>query len=188
MPESRAIPPLVPAAGSSSIGELSGRFLEERHRLFAYIYAMIRSRHVAEDLFQDVYLTLVRTSERGEAINDLPAWCRGVARNLALRYWHEQKQTPRHTTTDLLAGIELAFAENADSEHEALLQALAACRSSLPTTLTYLLDLKYVHDLSMRDIAARTRRSERAVITALARIRSRLMACIAGRLGATAHG
>jgi RNA polymerase sigma-70 factor (ECF subfamily) len=169
------------------LANLSARFLADRQRLFAYVFALVRSRPVAEDIVQDVYLTISRAVERGEAIADLAAWCRGVARNLALRHWQERQRLERLPPADLLDGIERSFAEETGDEDEALLRALAACRQALPTAMLALLDLKYVHDLPMRDIAERSRRSERAVITALAKLRRRLQDCISTRLAGPSH-
>ena len=167
---------------------VSARFLAGRERLFAYAFALVRSRAVAEDIFQDVYLALARAVERGEEIADLPAWCRGVARNLALRHWNERQRLERLPSAELLDGIDLAFAEEDGDDEQALAAALATCRGLLGAGALALLDLKYVHDLPMAAIAERTRRSERAVITALARIRRRLMDCISGRLAGARHG
>ncbi|MBA3938921.1 MAG: sigma-70 family RNA polymerase sigma factor [Planctomycetes bacterium] len=169
---------------------ISARFLAGRERLFAYALALVRTRAVAEDIFQDTYLALVKAVERGDAIADLPAWCRGVARNLALRHWQERERVARLPAAELLDGIERAFAEADDEgeDDEALLAALATCRGGLGAPASALLDLKYVHDLPMRTIAERSGRSERAVITALALIRRRLMECIAVRLAGSNHG
>lgn len=167
---------------------ISATFLAGRERLFAYALALVRSRTVAEDIFQDVYLTLARTVERGEEIADLPAWCRGVARNLALRHWREHQRLERLPSAELFDGIDRAFAEDDGDDEQALAAALAACRGQLGAGALALLDLKYVHDLPMAAIAERTRRSERAVITALARIRRRLMDCIQVRLAGARHG
>lgn len=173
---------------ATDLAAISARFLAGREPLFAYAFALVRSRTVAEDLFQDVYLALTRAVERGEDIADMPAWCRGVARNLALRHWRERQRLERLPAAELLDGIDRAFAEDDGDDQEALVGALAACRGLLGAGAISLLDLKYVHDLPMAAIAERSRRSERAVITALARIRRRLMDCIAGRLAGARHG
>lgn len=164
----------------------SAPFLAGRERLFAYILALVRSRTVAEDIFQDVYVAFARASENKIAIEDMPSWCRGTARNLALRYWREKKCSERLPSTDLLESIDQAFAEE-DDDDQLLMAALARCRDELGASALSLLDLKYVHDLSMRAIADKTQRSERAVITAIARVRRQLMDCITTRLASTTH-
>lgn len=172
---------------ANDLALISARFLAGRERLFAYALALVRSRTVAEDIFQDTYVALTRAVARDEVIADLPAWCRGVARNLALRHWQERQRLERLPAAELLDQIDRAFAEEDHDDDEALMRALASCRSALGTTAMALLDLKYVHDLPMRAIAEQTKRSERAVITALARIRRRLMDCIATRIGGLPH-
>lgn len=169
------------------LASLSARFLADRKRLSAYIFALVHSGPVVEDIFQDVYLALTRAVERGEVIANLPAWCRGVSRNLALQHWQEGRRLERLPSADLFDAIDQSFAEVDDAEDEALLRALAECRGSMPRQVLALLDLRYVHDLSMRDIAERTRRSERAVITALGKVRRRLQDCIQIRLAGQAH-
>jgi RNA polymerase sigma-70 factor (ECF subfamily) len=171
---------------ASDLSIISARFLAGRERLFAYVLALVRSRAVAEDIFQDVYLALARAVERDEDIVELSAWCRGVARNLALRHWRECRRSERLPATELLDGIDRAFAEEGEDDR-VLMPALARCRATLAAPALALLELKYVQDLPIRAISERTRRSERAIITALARIRRRLMDCIAARLAEAHH-
>lgn len=167
---------------------LSARFLAGRDVLFAYLLALVRSRAVAEDLFQDVYLALAAAAERGEDIADLPAWCRGVARNLALRHWREQRRTRAAPSEELVAAIDASFAEDdGGADDEALHRALAACRQALPERTAALLDLRYVHGLDLEAIAARTGRSAHALAVSIARVKRILMSCIRARLAEAAH-
>lgn len=167
---------------------LSARFVADQPRLFAYAFAIVRSRSVADDIVQDVYLALTRAGERGEVIADLPGWCRGVARNLALRHWHEHRRLERLPSAELLDRIDQSFEEGDGEADDAILRALAECRKALPAATVGLLDLRYAHDLPMQAIAERSRRSERAVITALAKVRRKLMDCINARLALPGHG
>lgn len=173
---------------AESLPVLSSRFLASRDMLFAYILALVRSRTVAEDLFQDVYLALAASAGRGEEIVDMPAWSRGVARNLALRHWEEQRRTRSAPSADLVAAIDASFAEDrAGDDDEALHRALAACRGTLSPEAVSLLDLRYAHDLSLEEIAARTGRSAHALAVAISRVRRTLMSCIRGRLAGLTH-
>ncbi len=170
-----------------SVADLQASFLAGRECLFAYTLAVVRSRVIADDICQDVYLALLKAVDQDTAIGDLPAWCRGVARNLALRYWHDHRRTQRLPASILLERIDEAFSDDDDDDDAALAQALNVCRQGLGQAALTLLDLKYAEDLTMIAIAARTRRSERAVITALARIRRTLLECINRRLGSAVH-
>ncbi|MCK6489354.1 MAG: sigma-70 family RNA polymerase sigma factor [Planctomycetes bacterium] len=167
---------------------LSVHFLADRARLFAYAYALVRSRAAADDLVQDAWLALAQAEARGEAIADLAGWCRGVVRNLALRHWQERRRIQALPPAELLDRIDAAFAEADAAGDEELLRALARCRALLPAPARALIELRYGEDLPMRAIAERIRRSERAVITALAKVRRRLQDCIDARLAETGHG
>ncbi len=77
------------------INSLSTRFMAERHSLMGFIYGMVRELATAEDLFQEVWIRLQAAVERGEPIADPGKWCRGVARNLILHYWRDQRRQGR---------------------------------------------------------------------------------------------
>ncbi len=57
------------------------QFLEQRSEIFAYIRAMVRNSHDAEDVFQEVAKAVVQKSEQDEEIRNFRAWIRQVARN-----------------------------------------------------------------------------------------------------------
>lgn len=170
------------------LSNLSRRFLAQRDELFAYAYCLVRSRPVAEDIFQDVYVALAAAAERGEDIADLPGWCRGVARNLAHRHWQQRERTRAMPSEELVEAIDASFREPPAADDDALHRALAACRERLARSAAELLDLRYARDLSLAEIARRTGRGEHALAVALARLRRTLMACIRSRLGEVAHG
>ncbi len=69
---------------SLSESDLVQRLLEERVRLLAYIWAIVRDSHVAEDVFQEVSLLAVR--KRSEIVDQtaFPVWLRKSARFCAL--------------------------------------------------------------------------------------------------------
>lgn len=167
---------------------LSRRFLAQRDELFAYAYCLVRSRGVAEDIFQDVYLALAAAAERGEDIHDLPGWCRGVARNLAHRHWQQRERTRPAPAEALVEAIDASFQEPSEDDDEALQRALATCRGRLSRLAASLLDLRYAQDLPLQEIAARTGRPAHALAVAIARIRRTLMECIRARLAEVAHG
>lgn len=159
-------------------------FLDIRERLYAYLLAVVRDRALAEDLFQEIYVALADALERGETIDNLEAWCRGVGRNLALKHWREQRTSKTVPGDRLLDLIDRAFDEGGDQlERIGLMKnALTGCRALLPEPAQDLLDLRYQRDLPIADISQATRRTPRGVITALARIRDQLLECIGKRL------
>jgi RNA polymerase sigma-70 factor (ECF subfamily) len=168
----------------SNLKDASAAFLEIRERVYAYLLAVVRDRTLAEDLFQELYVALADTLEKGEAIEDLEAWCRGVARNLALRHWRSQRTSKVVPGDNLLDLIDRAFDENTDQlgHLDQMKVALSQCRQELAPPARDLLDLRYSKDLPIAEISQATRRTPRGVITALARIREQLLECIAKRM------
>ncbi len=65
---------------------ITAQFLADRHRLMAFIHGLLRDPQTAEDVFQEVWLKLSAELEKGTLIENPPAWCRTVARNLILMH------------------------------------------------------------------------------------------------------
>jgi DNA-directed RNA polymerase specialized sigma24 family protein len=71
--------------------ELTAQFLAKRHQLMSFIQGLLRDSATAEDVFQEVWLKLAASMEKGTEIQDQARWCRKVAKNLILQHWREQR-------------------------------------------------------------------------------------------------
>ena len=58
--------------------------MKDRARLIAYIYAIVRDWHLAEDLFQDVSALAIEKHDRIVDSDHLLLWARKAARNKSL--------------------------------------------------------------------------------------------------------
>lgn len=164
---------------------LSGRqlatdFLRHRYELMGFVMLLVRDPHVAEDIFQDVWIALDKAVGRGEEIEHLGRWCRGVARNLVLKRWREERCARSIPSSDWLEKCDLAFSEQEtyDSYPSARQECLKRCLESLPDRARALLGMRYEQGLSMSAIAGRCSRSVAAVTKSLSRIRSLLNECV----------
>src|SRR5262245_60813450 len=108
-------------------------FIAIRERIYAYLMALVRDPQVAEDLLQELYVSMATTIESGDTIETLQPWCLGVARNLALRHWRNQRTSRLAPEIALVNLIDRAFEEsdNAPGKIEQLKAALSHCRSAL---------------------------------------------------------
>lgn len=169
--------------------ELSTAFLENRHKLMAFILGMVRNHAAAEDIFQNVWVKVAEASARGVEIHEL--WCRGVARNLILHYWREQRGG-RVVFSDRMVDLtEQAFAEDtADAEELwiARLSAVDHCIEQLPERSRELLRMKYEEGLRIAEIAPRLQKSVANIKVLLLRLRGALFACVEKRLPAMEGG
>jgi len=169
-----------------SMKQVSSDFLAKRQNLMAFIYWLVRDPHVSEDIFQEVWIKLLEALESGVRIDDQAKWCRGVAKNLILHHWRDQRDAKVVPDSELIEKIEIAFSEADDTDWSGRREALSQCMEQLPGKLRNLLTLKYEMGHSMEAIAREANQSSAGVIKALLRVRQSLRQCIERRLKATA--
>ena len=167
--------------------ELATEFLANRHVLMSFISGLVRDVHEAEDIFQEVWIRLANTSEKGLVIENQLKWCRGVAKNLILHYWRDHRTAKVIADSELLAFLN--YAELAYEEKEITpenwndrQQALHDCVHGLPEKSRQLLRLKYDEQCSIAEICARLGRSSAAIVKALLRLRAALAVCVEKKL------
>src|SRR5881398_2656975 len=76
--------------------------LRHKDKLFSSILFLVKDKHLAEDIFQDVFLKVIGTI-RGGRYNEegkfLP-WAMRIAHNLCVDYFRKVKRTPTILTQD----------------------------------------------------------------------------------------
>jgi RNA polymerase sigma-70 factor (ECF subfamily) len=173
---------------SEIIQQAAAEFIRDRHRLGAFVNGLLRDAHAAEDVIQEVWVRLAAEVEKGTVIENQPAWCRGVARNLILKHWRGQKSSKVLANSKLmeafLAQVERAFSEVDDSrvEWERRQQALDECVASLPERSRRMLSLRYEARASVEAVAGEMGQSFNAVTKALYRLRRALADCVERKL------
>lgn len=156
-------------------------FLSQRHKLMAYLIGLVGDIHVAEDLFQEIWIKLSNYDK--DDIQNTHAWCRGVAKNLVLHHWREKGQQKLKMDSELLDQIDLAFEENDDLDGDRhRKEALQTCVKELPEHSKHLLNQKYHEGHSFAELASKLGKSENALMMSLSRIRKKLQECIEHKL------
>jgi RNA polymerase sigma-70 factor (ECF subfamily) len=158
--------------------ELTLRFLAQRHLLLAFIQGLVRDRHAAEEILQEVWLQLAASTERGVTVEHPERWFRGVAKNLVLHHFRSKRTTRVVADSRLIDAAELAFEERAGVWQAERQQQLMECIDRLPEKSKDLLQLKYERGLRVADIASRLGRTEDAIMKTLSRIRQLLGECV----------
>jgi RNA polymerase sigma-70 factor (ECF subfamily) len=149
--------------------------------LFAYLHAIVRDPGLAEDLFQEVSIVILRRWEEFGEVRDFWALARETARRQALAELRRGGKTPVLFTPEALDAIDRGF-DGVSPEAPARQEALRACLKKLPPFWQQLIRLRYWMNLSVTDVASRLVRSENTVSVTLNRIRSRLADCVRGRI------
>ena len=151
--------------------------LLERHkdRLFNYIFFIVRSRELAEDIFQETFVKAIMTLQQGRYTNDgkFAAWITRIAHNLVIDQFcverNENLVSNDETEFDLLNDARLSegTVENR-MVNEQVLKDVRALIDELPDCQREVVFMRYYQDLSFKEIADITGVS---INTALGRMR-----------------
>ena len=177
---------------SEIIQRAAAEFIHDRHRVGAIVGGLLRDAHAAEDVIQEVWVRLAAEIEKGTVIENQPAWCRGVARNLILKHWRTQQTAKVVADSEVmeafLAQVELAFAESDPDEADEWQrrqQALDDCVAALPEKSRRMLSLRYEARKSVEEVAKATGQTFDGVTKALYRLRQALTDCVERKLSQT---
>mgnify|MGYP003303941669 FL=1 len=155
--------------------------LLNRHqdRLFNYIFFLVRSREVAEDIFQETFVKAITTLQQGRYQNDgkFAAWITRIAHNLVIDQFrierNENAISNDEAEFDLLNDAK--FAEGTIENkmvNEQILKDVRALIDELPDCQREVVFMRYYQDMSFKDIADITGVS---INTALGRMRYAIM-------------
>lgn len=135
---------------------------------------------LADDLTQDAFLVWLRKPPEVVTPEQLPAWLRGVARNL-LRNARRQGRTLAEIPADSVA--ESVWAKLVgDGDGEDRLMALRECVATLADADRELLDRRYRDGAPLEELASLSMSKVEAVRSKLRRIQQRLFDCVNRRI------
>ena len=134
-------------------GALERLFKRYGDRLYAYILGMVKDESSAQDVLQETLIAIWKQagSYRGEG--RAIAWAYGIARNKALRTYRQRENLP------LEEGMENTSQVNGgDPERQAQIQqrreVLRRGLNALAPQYREVLDLFFLHDMKLKEIAA----------------------------------
>ncbi|MBQ2367829.1 MAG: sigma-70 family RNA polymerase sigma factor [Bacteroidaceae bacterium] len=155
--------------------------LLNRHkdRLYSYIYFIVRSRDVADDIFQETFVKAIVTLQQGRYNSDgkFSAWLTRIAHNLVIDQFRQERN--ENVISNDESEIDLfnnsAYSEGTIEARMVNTQVLKDVRrlvNSLPDNQREVIYMRYYQSLSFKDIAAITGVS---INTALGRVRYAVM-------------
>lgn len=149
-----------------------------KSKVFTTIYLIVKDRGVAEDLFQDVMIKVVKMIRSGKYNEEgkfLP-WVVRIARNLAIDHFRKVQRTPMQRETDdydIFNSLDRAEESSEDAiirdENARYIRKLI---QQLPDKQREVLIMRSYSDLSFKEIAAIT---DVSINTALGRMRYALL-------------
>ncbi len=152
--------------------------IRHKDRIFTAIVMLVKDRNLAEDLFQDAFLKIIKTIQEkryNEQGKFLP-WAMRIARNLCMDYFRK----PKHDKTIFMESGEeihelLPFSTESEGHRYEINQTNTAVRQlveDLPEDLREVVVLRLYADLSFKEIGDLTGVS---INTALGRMRYALI-------------
>jgi RNA polymerase sigma-70 factor (ECF subfamily) len=152
-------------------------FLQYAATVRGFVFGLVADRAAADDVFQEVFLTVVQRSSDFRPDGNFLAWVRGIARNKVLEFYRRQRIQALPFDDELL-GLLAEAAEGRESQLERQRDALSRCLERLAPRAREIVDLRYAEQpLSPPEIAERLSWTTNAVHVALARARAFLREC-----------
>ena len=149
-----------------------------KQRVYSFIYSKVLYKEVAEDIFQDTFIKVIKTLKRG-AYNEegkfLP-WVLRIAHNLVIDYFRKNKRLPIFKNNDdfdifsVLADSKINIESQIikDQIHRDVFKLL----STLPDDQREVLEMRLYKDMSFKEISEQT---DVSINTALGRMRYALI-------------
>lgn len=147
---------------------------KHKNKVFTTILMIVNDRYIAEDLFQETFIKVIKTFKSGKYNEEgkfLP-WVVRIARNLAIDHFRKAKRMPKVTSQDgedIFRTFEISE-RNREQEYirDQRDETIREIINMLPDEQKQVLVLRHYGDLSFKEIAALTNVS---INTALGRMR-----------------
>ena len=129
----------------------------------------------AEDLTQEVFLTVIRNPDLSINEYAMAAWLRRVARN---KFVDHVRRHNRLVELDVEQAEQVWLAANGDDDGEAWLDSLRECLAGIEDRPRTVLLLRYQDKAPVRKVAEVVGMKESGVKTMLGRLKRRLRECV----------
>ena len=150
-----------------------------RKQVYTYIFLLVKNQHLAEDIFQDTFIKVIKSLDEGKYRDNgkFLAWVLRIAHNLVIDHYRKEKQlnsTSREDFgMDILNSQKYAVRPAEDSMIDRQIRKdIRELVDSLPIEQKEVLILRQYCELSFKEIAEHTNVS---INTALGRMRYALI-------------
>lgn len=160
--------------------ERSLEILVGRHKqkIYSFIYSKVLDRDVAEDIFQDTFIKVIRTLKKGNYNEEgkfLP-WVMRIAHNLVIDYFRKSNRMPTFRNTEEFDIFSVLSDSSLNAEKQLIKSQIhfdvRRLISELPEDQKEVLIMRIYKDMSFKEISENTGVS---INTALGRMRYALI-------------
>lgn len=154
--------------------------LIKRHnqRITSFIYSKVMDRDIAEDIFQDTFIKVIKTLKKGNYSEEgkfLP-WVMRIAHNLIIDYFRKNKRLPKFEGSDDFNIFSVICDDKLNAEKQIIKDQidsnLELLIEELPDDQKEVLVMRIYRDMSFKEISENTGVS---INTALGRMRYALI-------------
>ena len=149
-----------------------------KHKIFGFIISKIQDRDLAEDVFQDTFIKVIRTLKRGKYNEEgkfLP-WVMRIAHNLVIDHFRKNNRMPKFDTKSDFDIFSVIKDENLNIESSIIKNQIESDVASLiyelPDDQREVLEMRIYKEYSFKEIAYKT---DVSINTALGRMRYALI-------------
>ncbi|MBP7948126.1 MAG: sigma-70 family RNA polymerase sigma factor [Verrucomicrobiales bacterium] len=160
---------------------LARHWSESETAVRAFVHAAIPQFADAEDVVQQVALTVTRRFEEYDGRRPFVAWALWLAKSRLADHWRRIGRERLVFSEEVMDRMAAALEEQ-QPERTARQEALEHCIDKLPAKSRQLLDLRYAEARSAEEIARETHGTPGSVRVLLHRVRSLLADCLAAQL------
>ncbi len=153
-------------------------FVAHQGALKAFVLSLWPDYAEAEDVMQELFLTITRKAGAFQEGTNFLAWARTIARHKVSEGRRAHSRTL--LSTEVMAALELDCPQEFGDDQR--LAALTRCLEKLPPKAREVVQLRYHEDQGPGAIAAALARSVNAVNVALAKARVMLRDCVSREL------
>jgi len=133
---------------------LAGLVERYQHRLYRYLFRLVRNPAAAEDLFQQTWLNVVRQIGRFDSRSSFDPWLFAVAHNAAIDHLRRKTgESLEECGSEARTAAPDALEAAMESERAAILDAAMA---ALPAVQREALTLRFEEGMKLEEIAAVT--------------------------------
>ncbi len=179
-----------PVGAPQTSDEDSLRFMTEftrhQHSVHVYVRALVPNKSDADDVMQEVSLTLWSKWHTFKPGTDFRRWACGVAYFEVLRYRRKAAKGRLWFSESLIDVLSSDYQKNS-SELSARLDALSSCVGKLSDRDRQLINARYRGGVSVSELAETYRKPQSTIYKMLLRIREALRRCTDHALEAELH-
>lgn len=127
--------------------DIESKMMETKDSLFNFIYRNILDREVAEDIFQETWLRVVKNLEKYNPAIPFKIWLFQIARNLCRDYGRKLKRGRK--SLELLRDQEKTFEKKFLPQEE---ERLNVCLKKLPIKYREVIHFRFFEELEYEEI------------------------------------